>query len=88
MVTCKETHAVIVDLHKMGFTDRDTGASKIAPQSTNQSSRTRKASAQPRKSNKPQDYLLKLVQLHDQGTSRAELSQVKTSEVIRDRLIS
>lgn len=53
----------------------------------NQSSRTWKASAPPRKSNKPQDYLLKLIQLQDQDTSSAELSQVKTSEVIIDRLI-
>lgn len=86
MATFKETHAVMVDLHKMGFTDKDTGASKIALQSTNQSSRTWKVSKHPRKSNKLQDYLLKLIQLLDQCTSRAELSQVKTSEVIIDKL--
>lgn len=76
MATFKEIHAVMVDLHTMGFTDKDTGASKIALQSTNQ----------PRKSNKLQDYFLKLIQLLDQGTSSAYLSQGKTSEVIIDRL--
>lgn len=65
MVTHEETHAVI-DLHKM-----DTGASKIALQSFIQSARTlrKKASAHPRRSNKSQVYLLKLIQLQDHGTS-------------------
>ena len=31
MVTCKETHAVIIALHKKGFTGKDIAASKIAP---------------------------------------------------------
>jgi transposase len=34
MVTCKETHAVIIALHKKGFTGKDIAASKIAPKST------------------------------------------------------
>ena len=34
MVTCKETRAVIIALHKKGFTGKDIAASKIAPQST------------------------------------------------------
>lgn len=31
MVTCKETLAVIIALHKKGFTGKDIDASKIAP---------------------------------------------------------
>ena len=31
MVTCKETRAVIIALHKKGFTGKDIAASKIAP---------------------------------------------------------
>jgi hypothetical protein len=34
MVTCKETRAVIIALHKKGFTGKDIAASKIAPNST------------------------------------------------------
>jgi transposase len=34
MVTCKETRAVIIALHKTGFTGKDIAASKIAPKST------------------------------------------------------
>ena len=34
IVTCKETHAVIIDLHKKSFTGKDIAASKIAPKST------------------------------------------------------
>lgn len=34
MVTCKETHAVIVALHKKGFTGKDIAAGKIALAST------------------------------------------------------
>ena len=34
MVTCKETCAVIIALHKKGFTGKDIAASKIAPKST------------------------------------------------------
>ena len=34
MVTCKETHAIIIALHKKGFTGKDIAASKIAPEST------------------------------------------------------
>jgi transposase len=34
MVTCKETRAVIIALHKKGFTDKDVAARKIAPKST------------------------------------------------------
>ena len=34
MVTCKETRAVIIALHKKGFTRKDIAASKIAPTST------------------------------------------------------
>ena len=33
MVTCKETCAVIIALHKKGFTGKDIAASKIAPKS-------------------------------------------------------
>ena len=31
MLTCKETCAVIIVLHKKGFTGKDIAASKIAP---------------------------------------------------------
>ena len=34
MVTCKETRAVIIALHKKGFTGKDIAASKNAPKST------------------------------------------------------
>ena len=34
MFTCKETRAVIIALHKKGFTGKDIAASKIAPKST------------------------------------------------------
>jgi hypothetical protein len=34
MVTCKETRAVIIALHKKDFTGKDIAASKIAPKST------------------------------------------------------
>jgi hypothetical protein len=34
MVTYKETCAVIIALHKKGFTGKDIAASKIAPEST------------------------------------------------------
>ena len=33
-VTCKETHAIIIALHKKGFTGKDFPACKIAPKST------------------------------------------------------
>jgi hypothetical protein len=34
MVTCKEICAIIIALHKKGFTGKDIAASKIAPKST------------------------------------------------------
>ena len=34
MVTCKETRAIIIALHKKGFIGKDIAASKIAPKST------------------------------------------------------
>ena len=34
MVTCKESRAIIIALHKKGFTGKDIAASKIAPKST------------------------------------------------------
>ena len=34
MVTCKETRAIIIALHKKGFTGKDIADSKIAPKST------------------------------------------------------
>jgi hypothetical protein len=39
MVTCKETRAVIIALHKKGFTGKDVAAGKIAPKSISQPSR-------------------------------------------------
>ena len=85
MVTCKETHAVIIALHKKGFTGKDIAASKIAPKSTiyriiknfkeSGSIFVKKASGRPRKSSKHQDRLLKFIQLWDQGTTSTELAQ-------------
>ena len=85
IVTCKETHAVIITLHKKGFTGKDIAASKIAPISSiyriiknfmeSGSIVVKKASGCPRKSSKRQDRLLKLIQLQDRGTTSTELAQ-------------
>ena len=85
MVTCKDTHAVIIALHKKGFTGKDIAASKIAPKSTHYriiknlkesgSIVVKKASGRPRKSSKCQDRLPKLIQLRDRGTTSTELAQ-------------
>uniref|UniRef100_A0A8C4REL1 Transposase n=1 Tax=Erpetoichthys calabaricus TaxID=27687 RepID=A0A8C4REL1_ERPCA len=85
MVTCKETRAGIIALHKKGFTGKDIAASKIAPKSTiyriikNFKERgsivVKKASGRPRKSSKRQDRFLKLIQLQVQGSTSAELAQ-------------
>ena len=85
MVTCKETRAVIIALHKKGYTGKDIAASKIEPKSTiyqiikNFKERgsivVKKASGRPRKLNKRQDRLLKLIQLQDRGTTSTELAQ-------------
>jgi transposase len=82
-VTCKETRAVLIALHKKGFTGKDIAASKIAPKSTiyriiknfreSGSIVVKKASGHPRKSSKCQDRLLKLIQLRDRGTNSTEL---------------
>ena len=89
MVTCKETSAVIIALHKKGFTGKDIAASKIAPKSTiyriiknfkeSGSIVVKKASGHPRKSSKREDRLLKLIQLRDRGTTSTELAQVGVS---------
>ena len=85
MVTCKETRAVIIALHKKGFTGKDIAASKIAPKSTiyriiknfkeSGSIVVKKASGRPRRFSKRQDRLLKLIQLRDRGTTSTELAQ-------------
>ncbi|NP_001133228.1 transposase-like [Salmo salar] len=85
MVTCKETRAVIIALHKKGFTGKDIAARKIAPESTiyriiknfkeSGSIVVKKASGRPRKSSKRQDRLLKLIQLQDRGTTSTALAQ-------------
>ena len=85
MVTCKETRASIIALHKKGFTGKDIAASKIAPTSTiyqtiknfkeSGSIVVKKASWCPRKSSKRLDRLLKLIQLRDRGTTSTELVQ-------------
>ena len=85
MVTCKETRAVTIALHKKGFTGKDIAASKIAPKPTiyriirnfkeSGSIVVKKASGRPRKSSKRQDCLLKLIQLRDRGTISTELAQ-------------
>ena len=85
MVACKETRAIIIALHKKGFTGKDIAASKIAPKSTiycliknfkeSGSIVVKKASGHPRKSSKHLDRLLKLIQLRDRDTTSAELAQ-------------
>ena len=85
MVTCKKTGAVIIALHKKGFTGKDIAASKIAPKSTidriiknikeSGSIVVKRASGCPRKSSKHQDRLLKLIQLWERGTTTTELAQ-------------
>ncbi|RXN21029.1 transposase-like protein [Labeo rohita] len=80
MVTCKETRAAIIALHKNGFTGKD-----IAPKSTiyriiknfkeRGSILVKKASGRPRKSSKRQDRLLKRIQLRDRSATSAELAQ-------------
>ena len=67
-----ETRAVIIALHKKGFTGKDIAASKIAPKSTiyritnnfkeSSSIVVKKASGRPRKSSKHKDRLVKLIQ--------------------------
>ena len=84
-VACKETRAVIIALHKKGFTCKDIAASKIAPKSTiyriiknfkeSGSSVVKKGSGRPRKSSNRQDRLLKLLQLRVRGTPSTELAQ-------------
>ncbi|RXN12009.1 testis-expressed sequence 2 -like protein [Labeo rohita] len=85
MVTCKETRAAIIALHKNGFTGKDIVATKIAPKSTiyriiknfkeRGSVLVKKASGRPRKSSKRQDRLLKRIQLRDRSATSAELAQ-------------
>ena len=85
MVTCKETHAVIIALHKKGFTGKDIAACKIAPKSAiywiiknfkeSASIVVKEAAGRPRKASKRQDRLLKLIQLRDRGTTSTELAQ-------------
>ncbi|CAJ1053421.1 hypothetical protein NFI96_000349 [Xyrichtys novacula] len=85
MVTCKETCAVIIALHKKGLTGKFIAATKIAPQSAiyriiksfkeRGSSVAKKAPGRPRKSTKCQDRLLKLFQLRDRAATSAELAQ-------------
>uniref|UniRef100_A0A096MAT5 Transposase Tc1-like domain-containing protein n=1 Tax=Poecilia formosa TaxID=48698 RepID=A0A096MAT5_POEFO len=82
MVISKETHAVIIALHKYGLIGT---ARKIAPQSTiyriiknfkeRSSIVAKKAPGRPRKTSKRQDRLLKVFQLQDQATTSAELAQ-------------
>ncbi|XP_064881065.1 immunoglobulin alpha-2 heavy chain-like [Oncorhynchus nerka] len=86
MVTCKETHAAIIAVHKKGFTGKDIAASKIAPKSTIyliiknfkeiSSFVVKKASGCIRKSSKSQDRLLRLIQLRIRGTTSTELAQI------------
>ena len=85
MVACKETCAVIIALHKKGFTGKDIAASKIAHKSTiyriiknfkeSGSIVLKMASGCPRKSSMREDRLLKLIQLQDRGTTSTELAQ-------------
>ena len=85
MATWKETRAIIIALHRKGFTGKDIAASKNAPKLTiyriikNFKERgsivVKKASVRPRKSSKSQDRVLKLIQLRDLGTTSTELAQ-------------
>uniref|UniRef100_A0A9J8ADP4 Tc1-like transposase DDE domain-containing protein n=1 Tax=Cyprinus carpio carpio TaxID=630221 RepID=A0A9J8ADP4_CYPCA len=85
LLTCKETCAAIIALHKNGFTGKDIVATKIAPKSTiyrfiknfkeRGSILVKKASGRPRKSSKRQDRLLKRIQLRDRSATSVELAQ-------------
>ena len=85
IVTCKETRAAIIALHKNVVTGKDIVATKIAPQSTiyriiknfkeRGSILVKKSSGRPRKSSKRQDRLLKRIQLRDRSATSAELAQ-------------
>ena len=70
MVTCKETHAVIIALHKKGFTGKDNAASKIQGERFNCCEEGFRA---PKKVQKEPG--LKLIQLLDRGTTSTELGQ-------------
>ena len=88
MVYCKGTRAVIIALHKKGFTGKDIAASKIAPKSTiyriiknfkdSGSIVVKKALGRPRKPSKRQDRLLMLIQLRDRGTASTELAPAQS----------
>lgn len=79
MVTCKETRAAIIALHKKGVTVKDVVCTKIAPKLTiyrfiknfkeKDSIVVKKASGCPRNSS-----LLKMIQLRVRGVTSAELA--------------
>ena len=81
MVTCKDTCAVIIALHKKGFTGKDIAASKIAPKSTiyqiiknfkeSGSIVVKTAAERRRKASKRQDRLLKWIRLQGHHQYRA-----------------
>lgn len=85
LLTCKETRAAIIALHKNGFTGKNIVATKIASKSTiyriiknfkeRGSILVKKASGRPRKSSKHQDRLLKRIQLRDRSATSAERAQ-------------
>lgn len=85
LLTCKETRAAIIALHKNGFTGKNIVATKIASKSTiyriiknfkeRGSILDMNASGRPRKSSKHQDRLLKRIQLRDRSATSAERAQ-------------
>ena len=100
MVNCKETRAVIIVLHKKGFTGKDIAASEVVPKSTiyriiknfkeSGSVVVKKASGRPRKSSKRQGRLLKLIRLRDRTELAQEWQQAGVSasaHTVRRRLL-
>ena len=80
-VTCKETSAVIITVHKRGFTGKTIAASTSSMNHIVKNVKecgsvvVKKASGCTRESSEHQDRLLESNQLQDQGTTSAELFQ-------------
>ncbi|CDR18259.1 unnamed protein product, partial [Oncorhynchus mykiss] len=89
--------AVIIALHKKGFTGKDIAASKIAPKSTiyriiknfkeSGSIVVKKASGRPRMSSKRQDHLLKLIQLRELAQEWQQAGVSASARTVRQRLL-
>ena len=100
MVTYKETSAVIIALHKKGFTGKDITASKIAPKSTinriiknfkeSGSNVVKKASGRPSKSSKLHKVDSAAGSVHHQYRACSGMAQAGVSasaRTVRQRLL-